>query len=57
MFVEKEEKVLGTSRVGPKYRITLVKSVQEKLQVHEGDLIVYMENEKGNVILKTSKLR
>lgn len=57
LFLEKGEKVLGTSKVGPKYRITLVKNVQKKLQVKEGDLIVYVENEKGNVVLKTSKLK
>lgn len=55
--MEKEEKVLGTSKVGPKNRITLVKNVQEKLQVREGDLIVYLENEKGNVVLRGSKLK
>jgi len=57
IFVDKEEKVLGTSKVGPKYRVTLVKNVQEKLQVKEGDLIVYLENEKGNVVLRTSILK
>lgn len=57
ILVEKGEKVLGTSKVGPKNRITLVKAVQEKLQVKEGDLIVYVENEKGNVVLRPSKLK
>lgn len=55
--MSKEEKVLGTSRVGPKNRITLVKNVQEILRVEEGDLIVFVENEKGNVILRASKLK
>lgn len=50
------EKVLGTSKVGPKYRITLVKSVQTKLKVRIGDLIVFVEDEKGNILLKISKL-
>ncbi|MBI2936956.1 MAG: hypothetical protein HYY22_01985 [Thaumarchaeota archaeon] len=54
--MEKGEKVLGTSRVGPKFRVTLVKNVQEKLQVKEGDLIVYVEDARGNVTLRASKL-
>ncbi len=49
------EKVLGTSKVGPKYRITLVKPVQTKLRIKIGDLIVFVEDEKGNVFLKVSK--
>jgi bifunctional DNA-binding transcriptional regulator/antitoxin component of YhaV-PrlF toxin-antitoxin module len=50
------EKVLGTSKVGPKFRITLVKPVQTKLKVKIGDLIVFVEDEKGNVVLKISKM-
>jgi bifunctional DNA-binding transcriptional regulator/antitoxin component of YhaV-PrlF toxin-antitoxin module len=50
------EKVLGTSKVGPKYRITLVKPVQIKLKVKIGDLVVFVEDEKGNIIIKVSKL-
>jgi bifunctional DNA-binding transcriptional regulator/antitoxin component of YhaV-PrlF toxin-antitoxin module len=50
------EKVLGTSKVGPKYRITLVKPVQTKLKVKIGDLIVFIEDEKGNILLRVSKL-
>jgi len=49
------EKVLGTSKVGPKYRITLVKSIQTKLKVKIGDIIVFMEDEKGNIFLKVSR--
>jgi bifunctional DNA-binding transcriptional regulator/antitoxin component of YhaV-PrlF toxin-antitoxin module len=55
--VEKEERILGTSKVGPKHRITLVKSVQEKLFIGEGDLIVYVEDEKGRIYLKPSRTR
>jgi bifunctional DNA-binding transcriptional regulator/antitoxin component of YhaV-PrlF toxin-antitoxin module len=50
------EKVLGTSKVGPKYRITLVKPVQTKLKVKIGDLVVFVQDEKGNILLKVSKL-
>jgi len=51
------EKVLVTSKVGPKYRITLVKTVQEKLHVKIGDLMVFHEDEKGNIILKVSRVK
>jgi bifunctional DNA-binding transcriptional regulator/antitoxin component of YhaV-PrlF toxin-antitoxin module len=47
---------LRTSKVGPKYRITLVKPVQTKLRVKIGDLIVFVEDEKGNILLKVSKM-
>ena len=50
------EKVLGTSKVGPKHRITLVKPVQEKLNAKIGDLVVFIEDEKGNILLKVSRL-
>jgi len=49
--------VLGTSRIGPKYRITLVKTVQEKLGADVGDMIVFWEDERGDVILTVSKRR
>jgi bifunctional DNA-binding transcriptional regulator/antitoxin component of YhaV-PrlF toxin-antitoxin module len=54
--VTQVEKVLGTSKVGPKYRITLVKSVQEKLNIKIGNLIVFVEDEKGNILLKVSRI-
>jgi hypothetical protein len=54
--VTQVEKVLGTSKVGPKYRVTLVKSVQEKLNVKIGNLIVFVEDEKGSILLRVSKL-
>ena len=50
------EKVLGTSKIGPKYRITIVKPVQTKLKTKIGDLIVFVEDEEGNIYLKVSKM-
>jgi bifunctional DNA-binding transcriptional regulator/antitoxin component of YhaV-PrlF toxin-antitoxin module len=50
------EKVLGTSKVGPKYRVTLVKPVKTKLKVKIGDLVVFIEDEKGNILLKVSRM-
>ena len=51
------EKILGTSKIGPKYRITLIDFVRKKLGVKIGDLIVYVEDERENVILRASKMK
>jgi bifunctional DNA-binding transcriptional regulator/antitoxin component of YhaV-PrlF toxin-antitoxin module len=48
----KEGKILGTSRVGPKYRITLVREVQQKLKTQVGDLIVYLEEPDGKIVIR-----
>lgn len=48
----KEGKILGTSRVGPKYRITLVREVQRKLKTQVGDLIVYLEEPDGKIVIR-----
>jgi AbrB family looped-hinge helix DNA binding protein len=48
---------MGNSRVQPNYRITLIKSVRKKLNVKIGDIVVYVEDEKGNIILKKGELR
>lgn len=55
--LEKEERILGTSKVGPKFRITLVQAVQEQLGMNIGDLVVYVEDQKGNIILRRSKMQ
>ena len=51
-LIPREGKILGTSKVGPKYRITLVKDVQEKLKVKVGDMIVYLEEPDGKIVLR-----
>ena len=48
----KEGKILGTSKVGPKYRVTLVKEVQEKLKVKVGDMVAYLEEPDGKIVLR-----
>lgn len=50
----REGRILGTSKVGPKYRITLVKEVQEELKVKVGDVIVYLEEPDGKIVLKAT---
>lgn len=51
------KKTLGNSTVQPNYRVTLVKSVRKKLNAKIGDIVVYVEDEKGNIILKKGELR
>jgi hypothetical protein len=50
----KEGKILGTSKVGPKYRITLVKEAQQRLKVKVGDVVVYLEEPDGKIVLKAT---
>lgn len=47
-----DDKIIGASKIGPKYRITLTNFVREKLKAKIGDLIIYMKDEKGNIIIK-----
>jgi len=51
------EKILGTSKVQPNYRVTLIRKVQKKLKVNVGDIVVYVEDEKGNTIIKKGELK
>lgn len=51
------EKVLGSSKVQPNNRITVIKEIQKKLKVKVGDVIVYVEDEKGNVMIKKGQLK
>ena len=48
----KEGKILGTSKVGPKFRVTLVKDVQERLKARVGDVILYLEEPDGKIVLR-----
>jgi len=50
------ETVLGTSKVDPRFRITLVQPIPELLGVNVGDLIVFVRDEEGNVILRVSSI-
>jgi hypothetical protein len=51
------EKVIGSSKVQPNNRITLIRNVQKKLNVKVGDMIVFVEDEKGNVMIKKGQLK
>ncbi|WGM89319.1 MAG: hypothetical protein NUK63_10500 [Candidatus Bathyarchaeum tardum] len=50
------EKVLGSSKIQPNNRITVIKQIQKKLRVKIGDIIIYIEDEKGNIIIKKGQL-
>jgi len=51
------EKVIGSSKVQPNNRITIIRQVQKKLNVKMGDVIIYIEDEKGNIIIKKGQLK
>lgn len=52
-----KDKVLGTSKVQPNNRITIVRQVQKKLNVHVGDVLMYIEDENGNIVIKKGQLK
>jgi len=51
------EKILGTSKVQPNHRVTLIRKVRKKLKVNVGDIVVYVEDEKGNIVIKKGELK
>jgi len=51
------EKPLGNSKVQPNFRVTLTRDVRQKLNVKVGSLVVFLENEKGEVVVKKAELR
>jgi bifunctional DNA-binding transcriptional regulator/antitoxin component of YhaV-PrlF toxin-antitoxin module len=50
------ETVLGTSKVDPRFRITLVQPIPELLGVKVGDLIVFVRDNGGNVVIRVSSI-
>lgn len=51
------EKILGSSKVQPNNRITIVRQIQKKLNIKVGDVVIYVEDEKGNVVLKKGQIK
>ena len=47
--------VLGETIVGYKNRITLVGDLPKLLRVKEGEKLLFIQDEKGNVVLKNAK--
>jgi bifunctional DNA-binding transcriptional regulator/antitoxin component of YhaV-PrlF toxin-antitoxin module len=56
MSENKKEIIIGTSTIDPRYRITLIKPIPEFLDADIGDLIVFVKDDKDNIILKPSKV-
>lgn len=45
-------KFLGSSKITPKLRIRVLKDVAEKLEVKDGDHIIFYEKEDGEILIK-----
>jgi bifunctional DNA-binding transcriptional regulator/antitoxin component of YhaV-PrlF toxin-antitoxin module len=44
--------ILGVSKVQPNNRITIIRPVQKKLRINVGDVIMYVEDDKGNIMIQ-----
>jgi len=49
--------IVANSRVQPGFRITLTKEIRRKLKARVGDIIAFIEDERGNIILKKAELK
>jgi hypothetical protein len=47
----------GVREVQPNNRITVIRQVQQKLNVKIGDLVIDVEDEKGNMVIKKGQLK
>ncbi|SNQ59808.1 hypothetical protein [Candidatus Methanoperedens nitratireducens] len=45
-------RILGTSKVSKSYKIALISDIAKKLEAKEGDIIVFYENDAGDIIIK-----
>jgi hypothetical protein len=50
-------KGLGISKVQPNNRITIIRPVQKKLNVNVGDVLMYIEDDKGNILIKKGQVK
>jgi bifunctional DNA-binding transcriptional regulator/antitoxin component of YhaV-PrlF toxin-antitoxin module len=51
------DKIVANSRVQPGFRITLTKEIRRKLKVKVGDMIAFVEDRYGNVVIKKAELK
>ena len=51
------EKLVGNSRVQPGFRVTLTKEVRRKLRTKVGDIVAFIEDERGNIVLRRAELK
>lgn len=45
-------KLLGSCKITPKLRIYIVKEAAKLLGVHDGDHVLFYENEDGDIVIK-----
>lgn len=51
------DKIIANSRVQPGFRITLTKEIRRKLKTKVGDIIAFIEDARGNIIIKKAELK
>ena len=51
------DKTLGSSKVQPNFRVTLTKDVRNKLRIKVGSMVMFVESEDGEVVLKKAELK
>ncbi len=49
-------KLLGTSKTSTDNKITIIKEVSQKLNLKQGDIIAFYEDENRNIIIKKATL-
>lgn len=51
------DRIIDNSRVQPGFRVTLTQEVRKRLRVKVGDLVVFVEDDRGNIIVKKAELK
>jgi AbrB family looped-hinge helix DNA binding protein len=51
------DKIIANSRVQPGFRITLTREIRKKLKTKVGDIVAFIEDEHGNIIIKKAELK
>jgi bifunctional DNA-binding transcriptional regulator/antitoxin component of YhaV-PrlF toxin-antitoxin module len=51
------DRIIANSRVQPGFRITLTRGIRKKLKTKVGDIIAFIEDEHGNIIIKKAELK
>ena len=51
------DKIVANSRVQLGFRVTLTKEIRRKLKTKVGDIIAFIEDDRGNIIIKKAELK
>jgi AbrB family looped-hinge helix DNA binding protein len=51
------DKIVANSRVQPGFRVTLTKEIRKKLRTKIGDMVAFIEDERGNIVIKKAELK